>query len=524
MKILIADDEAFVVAGLTRLICENIPHVEVVAANNGQSALALCGTDAFTPDLLIADVNMPLMDGIELSQEIRARYPDCRIVIISGYEDFRAARCAIELGALRYMLKPINHEELVAYVRSVMDDLGKERAEHIRRSSERLEGLLAELHNHMLLDIPYRSAKRIAQEKGEYCAVRLAAVGVPGADEEPTLYAALASAMKSRNAPTYLIEAVGAQATLLLCDFTATDAVWLEGLPLELESSLRLPVAVGVGQRCKKLESVHLSYRTAGMALWRSYLAGGHAACFDDAAPDGDAQANCLDAVFSLREEVRRMLDFYTLVPNERQLSYCINTFMARLERIDCPLAMRQLMCAELVADLLGGNYVSGLELDVNLESYLCLDFYMACCDNAQLRAMMTRFIELYSGLLEQISRSGASRLILSIRSAIHADLRNASLSHVADTLNMSPSYISMIFKEKTGQNFKDYLLSVRMSRAKRLLRQGEPIYEIARQLGYEDAEHFSRRFRARFGLSPAAYRRDGEETGDSNEDTCGRK
>ena len=70
-----------------------------------------------------------------------------------------------------------------------------------------------------------------------------------------------------------------------------------------------------------------------------------------------------------------------------------------------------------------------------------------------------------------------------------------------------------MIFKEKTGQNFKDYLLSTRMNRAKRLLRQGEPIYEIARQLGYEDAEHFSRRFRARFGLSPAAYRREGEDT-----------
>ena len=95
MKILIADDESFVVAGLTRLICENIPHVEVVAADNGQSALALCEDSAPAPDLLITDVSMPLMDGIELSQKIRARYPHCRIMIISGYADFQAARSAI---------------------------------------------------------------------------------------------------------------------------------------------------------------------------------------------------------------------------------------------------------------------------------------------------------------------------------------------------------------------------------------------------------------------------------------------
>ena len=122
---------------------------------------------------------------------------------------------------------------------------------------------------------------------------------------------------------------------------------------------------------------------------------------------------------------------------------------------------------------------------------------------------MMGQFVQVYSALLERVGNSGSSRLVQSIRSAIHADLRNASLSQVADTLNMSPSYISMIFKEKTGQNFKDYLFQTRMNHAKRLLRQGMAIGEIARQLGYEDTEHFSRRFRAQFGLSPMAYRKE---------------
>ena len=92
MRILIADDEAFVVEGLTLLLHQNLPQVEIMTADNGRSALAVLRERGAEPDLLITDLNMPLMDGIELSQQIRRRYPRCRIMIISGYEDFEAAR------------------------------------------------------------------------------------------------------------------------------------------------------------------------------------------------------------------------------------------------------------------------------------------------------------------------------------------------------------------------------------------------------------------------------------------------
>ena len=84
MRILIADDETFVVEGLTRLLSQNIAQVEVISADNGRSALELVREEANAPDLLITDVNMPLMDGIELSQRIRERYPRCRIMISCG--------------------------------------------------------------------------------------------------------------------------------------------------------------------------------------------------------------------------------------------------------------------------------------------------------------------------------------------------------------------------------------------------------------------------------------------------------
>lgn len=513
MKILIVDDEQFVIDGLTRLIRANLENAEIQAADNGQSALALLSDTHFTPELLITDVSMPLMNGIELSRHIRARYPECRIMIVSGYSDFQAARSAIEFGALSYMLKPIDHAEMIAYVRAVADEIKKERAELLQRSNDRLEHILVELHNHMILGSPFSRTARIAQEEGDYCIVRLVMMRSDHHQPDPTrLSPAVAAALADREAPSYLIYAANTQATILLCSVTSADDAWLESLSSTLEASAAFPFAVGIGSRAGRLESIHQSYRTAGMAVWRSCLAGGRITCFEDAHDGGEAAASRLDTVFSLRQEVRRMLDFYTLVPDEQHLLYCVNTYLAGMDRLDCPLSMRQLMCAELVSALLENNYVADMNLDAYFERYLCLDFYAACRSHEQLAEMMRQFVQLYRSVLEQINASGGNRLILSIRSAIHADLRNASLAQVADTLNMSPSYISMLFKEKTGINFKDYLFTTRMNHAKRLLRQGRPIAAIARQIGYEDAEHFSRRFKAHFGASPAAYRKSAEE------------
>lgn len=512
MKVLIADDEPFVLEGLTRLLSTHVPEVEeILTADNGAAALTLC-EQAGPPDLLITDVCMPMVDGIELSQAVRRRYADCRIVIISGYEDFQAARSAIEVGVLRYMLKPIVHQEMIDYVKGVAEELRAQRLNREEEQGRRVDNLMVELYNHMLQDIPFLGVERIAGEQGAYCVVRLVAVGGPfkgGASDD--LRAALQRQCATRKQATYVVSATHTEGALLLCGFADPDRVWVEELPRALCGVAGVPIAVGVGCRCRLLEQAYLSYRTAGMAMGGAYLMGDSAVRYYDSeaeAIEREQQGEALESLLAIRQDARRMIDFGALRSSAEQTLYCIQTFLARLERTGCPLSMQRLMCADLAAQLAEEIYVADAGMAEKLQVYFDMDLYARCTSFAQLRRLMEQFARLCTALLERVCSSHGNRLIQSIRAEIQTDLKNASLSHVADALNMSPTYISLIFKEKTGQNFKDYLLQCRMERARQLLHGGETVHEVAQQLGYGDVEHFSRRFRESCGMTPAAYRR----------------
>ena len=210
------------------------------------------------------------MDGIELSQQIRRRYPRCRIMIISGYEDFEAARSAIELGALRYMLKPINHTEMVAYVRSVLKDVVREQDEHPpqhRQAGEPAGGSAQ----------PYAAGRalwwRRTHRQGNGGLLRRAPCGgePPRRKGVPSLRPAVEKALKSRGGPGYLIRAEGAQA-LLLCDFGEED-VSLAGRPAAGAGGRgAVSVAVGWDGGAARSGEVHQSGRRAwrcGGPTWR---------------------------------------------------------------------------------------------------------------------------------------------------------------------------------------------------------------------------------------------------------------
>lgn len=109
IRILIVDDEKLERNGIKFLLKREPGEYQVLEAENGREALGLLQTEQV--DILLSDVKMPYMNGLELSKHVREQYPDLPIIIFSGYNDFSYAREAIRYGVLDYVLKPVDPQE-----------------------------------------------------------------------------------------------------------------------------------------------------------------------------------------------------------------------------------------------------------------------------------------------------------------------------------------------------------------------------------------------------------------------------
>jgi YesN/AraC family two-component response regulator len=130
MKILIAEDEANIAKGIGAILQTNTPHKHrIVFAENGLEALRLA--EAFNPDLVISDIRMLHMNGIEFIENLKGQNPSCKVIIISGYSNFEYAQRALRVGAMDYLLKPIDKERLLELVDKVRGELNNKIASEI---------------------------------------------------------------------------------------------------------------------------------------------------------------------------------------------------------------------------------------------------------------------------------------------------------------------------------------------------------------------------------------------------------
>lgn len=118
-RILIVDDEKFIRNGISAIISNNFPELfQIELAKNGQEALEIMKKTNF--DLVITDINMPFINGIDFIKEIRQIFGELNIIVISGYDEFEYARQCMKYGVKNYLLKPINDKELVEIVKETM--------------------------------------------------------------------------------------------------------------------------------------------------------------------------------------------------------------------------------------------------------------------------------------------------------------------------------------------------------------------------------------------------------------------
>ncbi len=526
-RVLLADDEEEIRAGISRKIdWVSLGFALVGEAGNGEEALEVA--EQLHPDVVLTDIKMPFMDGLELCRRLRQSLPAAKLVVFSGFDDFEYARQAVGMGVSEYILKPINAAELTQVLSKLGEQLDKQRLERrdmetLRRRDEESLPVLRELFYTRLL------SGQLAPEQVQDRAARYEIELPPGLWTAALLHADASGESCDAGRDELLLLSVqsfleehfsleGCAARVVLCGDTVALLVQLrdrdrlyplleelERLSLLSRSYLGVPLAAGVGLPCQGPEELHRSVEGARSALdYRALMGGGRVIYIGDLEPQDSA-------VLSFEEEDQRALSAAIKLGTLEQVEQVVRGLTERLSQTGLSLSKCHLFLLEVVTCLVRLARAG----EVGVEEVFGANFTgaVSISDFSSLEELGRWLRERCSRLHDLLGRQrsdSAWRLVENAKEYIAGHYTNEQLSVEAlcSHIHLSPTYFSTLFKREVGMSFTAYVTQVRMDEAVRLLREtDEKTYRIAQQIGYSDPNYFSYVFKRHFGLSPSKFR-----------------
>ena len=522
-RVLLVDDEEDIREGISRKMdWLGLGFSLVGEAANGQDALELA--ESLRPDVILTDIKMPFMDGLELCRILTDRLPAARFVVFSGFDAFEYAKQAIQMNVVEYILKPINADELSAVLRRLKDQLDRERAE--RRNVELLRSrymenlpILRELFYANLLDGRIepgterdRAAHLDIDLQGEEWAVGLAYIGSDRRDALSTLSIQnlLEETLTADRCKLSLYNDWVAVIVSLTESFTIYDLIRVLDRVCTLAASyLGLTLTVGVGAPCKELSGMARSAAEARTALeYRSMVGRGQVIYIGDLEPDGGQ-------VLTFEEADERTLTAAVRLGSEQEVRDAAAALAGKIREANPSAGQYNLFLMELVTHLMKMTRRSG----VGVEEVFGTDFSLPL-QESELPALgeledwcAERYLRLRT-LIRRRQTDSAGQTVETAKEYIRQHYAESDLSveKLCAYLHLSSTYFSTLFKRETGTSFTAYVTTVRMEAAAEAIRgTEEKTYLIAQRCGYEDPNYFSYVFKRHFGVTPTKYRSEGK-------------
>ena len=520
-RVLLADDEAEIRTGISRKIdWAALGFALVGEAANGEEALELA--EQLRPDVVLTDIKMPFMDGLELCRRLRQSLPGAGLVVFSGFDDFEYARQAVGMGVFEYILKPINAPELSEVLTRLREHLDRQRLERrdmeaLRRRYEESLPVLRELFYTRLLSgqlnseqVRERAARYEIELPDGLWTAALVHVDVLSRDE------LLLLSVQSFLSEHFSLEGGQARVVLyrdrpaLLVHLSGEDRLYplldeLERLSFLSQSYLDIPLTTGVGLLCRGPEELHRSMEGARSAMEYRVLMNGSRVIYI-----GDLEPNAA-AALSFEEEDQRALSSAIKMGTPEQVKAMVRVLVERIPQAGLALSQGHLFFLELVTCLLRLTRSAGVAIEdifgqgfsggVSISDFSSLEELGHWVEERCLRL---------HGLLGRQRTDFAWKLVEQAKDYIagHYADEQLSVESLCSHIHLSPTYFSTLFKREMGISFTAYVTQVRMEEAVRLLREtDEKTYRIAQKTGYADPNYFSYVFKRRFGVSPSKFR-----------------
>lgn len=517
VKLLIVDDEVKTRQTLYRYVpWFDLGIVDVEQAEDGLQALQK--SVAFVPDIVLTDVRMPRMNGIELAKELRAVLPRCKIIFLSAYSDLEYLKTAIKLQAFDYIEKPVDLEEIGRVIKSVVaeyrKDLQQWNVERKLREHERMlrarqlavslcgigekpepERIVDELL-HPDIRFPTTGTFVCLSIRFEAAEDGIEELSVPSPPELQQLDRRLSDLGFG-----CLMGAIKQESWVMLAAMPSSSS--MPELRQTVEDYARecgnngANVCIAIGGPVGDLFSLPDSYKQASSLSKRSFYFGyAHVLTFD----------NEPSRVYSfdphLQEQWLRHL-------RNNQLDEAIRLIRQLVSELrqhpDTPVEQVKNLFYSLWIQLYQGpRKLAGLSVHENGNRLPEADALASLSTLEQYEEFLLRETESVAN--ENSGKTGGvvSRIAHIIRE--QAGNQNLTINSIASQLFLTSSYVCLLFKNETGLTVNQYLTSVRMEMAKQLIARHK-IHEVAKRVGYTDTKYFTRLFKKEVGWTPSEYR-----------------
>lgn len=542
LKIFLAEDEVVVRETIKRMIpWEELGFELVGEAADGEMALPLLIRQQ--PDLLITDIKMPFMDGLTLARLAKKEIPGLKVVILSGYDDFNYAKQAIGIGVEDYLLKPITKNALIERLSEI-----RSRYEHEKTQKEYYEKFQREMQAYEknssrdffealvggsmdMMEVYKRAEKLGLDIVAEAYNVLIFTMNC---DEDFSGQRDEYSSWEAESLELLENFFAGHSSAMLFRSNIFSYGVLLKGQRETIEENTRACVDeirkilsrqdgrrewfLAVGQSVERLSQIQKSYHTASRAFSQRYLYDENILYYDEMEtmehPGGQAETednaylqkvdvNALNPAIlqkflsnGLQEETENFVkDYFYAIGQEPMESLVFRNYVILNVRFSVISFIKGLGCDTNEMESADTEEVLA-ESGKNMESAI-----------AYAKKMISQAIEIRDQNSGNKNRSILKTAVDFIDS--HYMEEDISLNTVANVANVSSNHFSALFSQNMGQTFIEYLTTLRMNKAKELLRcTGMRSSEIAGEIGYKDAHYFSYLFKKTQGMTPSDYRK----------------
>lgn len=537
MKVFLVEDEYIVREGIKNNIdWEKNGYDFCGEASDGELAFPMISEKR--PDIVITDIRMPFMDGIELSRMIKEEYPEIKIIILSGHEEFEYAKAAIQIGVEEYLLKPINGDELLQVVNRVAQKIkeenesretlqegeGDENFEYAKRQllssliddnaslSDAMEqgkkihlNLMAQCYNIMMLKL-----QRKNKEQGFSQRIL-------------ELYKTMEDTLKEQDGQSIMFDRAPEGKVILFMgsgeeeirrNMDVFAGQFREILP-EYED---VTYFGSVGVPVMRLRELGESYEAASHGFSYRFLTEPNQivdnhTVFDQAR--NEKKFSCSIGSVDIQNLDKQKIESFLKGGEMDEIHFFVEEYMKNTgDAGKNSMIFRQYIVMDMffaashfLTQITDGREQLGEPFESPEQMQKIVSDLEATV--VYIKELFTKVMQVRDAWTTEHNSDVVENAKKYISENYHDE--ELTLNTVAHEVNVSPNHLSAMFSQKTGQTFVKYLTDVRMHRAKELLKcTSKRSNEICEEVGYRDPHYFSHLFKKNVGCSPIQYRERG--------------